>query len=146
MAAARDLTPRSLLRRAGFFGVLAALLFVAMAMGGWAIFSLGGRTPVTAEALFVALLGALGLVFVLVAVGAFTAASRFPVIAHMAGPNDFLTFLAVALTGAGTVALLIMGSAGMVLPPLVALSSLLFISSAVRKVLRSPEARAPGEA
>lgn len=146
MAAARDLTPRSLLRRAGFFGVLAGLLFVAMAMGIWAIFSLDGRTPATAEALVVALLGALGLVFVLVAVGAFTAASRFPVIAHMAGPNDFLTFLAVALTGAGTVALLIMGSAGFAIVPLGALGSLLIMSSAVRKVLRSPEARAPGEA
>jgi hypothetical protein len=135
-----------LLRRVGILGVVAGLIYVALAVGGWALFSLDSRTPSTDEVLMVALMGVLGLLVVLVGVGALTAASRFPVVAHMAGSNDFVSFLASTLAGVGLVALVIRGALELAILPMMALVTFLFLSSAVRKVVRSPEARAPGGA
>ncbi len=146
MAAARDLKPGSRLRRVGLVGLFAGLIFQAIAVGGWLLFSSDGQGPGAAEALAMALTGAIGLLIVLVAVSAFTAASRFPVIAHMAGPNDFLAFLAFALIGAGSVALIIMGSAALAILPFAAAGPFIILSSSVRRVCRSPEAQAPADA
>lgn len=89
--------------------------------------------------------GVLGLLYALVGVGALTAASRFPVIGHMAGPNDFLFFLAVTLAGLGTAALVIMGAFGFAIFPAVVLFAFLSRHSILRKIYRLPEVRTPGE-
>jgi hypothetical protein len=127
-------------------GVVVGPIFAAIAVGGWALFAQGTRRPGSDESLLVALLGTLGLLVGAVGIGALIAAPRFPVVAHMAGTNDFLRFVAVSLAGVGSVALVVLGSPGFALLPIVASATLLILSSAVRKILRSPEARTPEDA
>jgi hypothetical protein len=145
MAAVRNLTPRFILRRVGIVGLVIALIFGAIAVAAWALAAREGQKPAATGTLLAVVMGTLGLLVAAISVGAFTAASRFPAVAHLAGPHDFVTFVALTLAGLGTGALIVAGSLAGAILPLTAIYPILFLSSPVRTILRSPEVRAPGE-
>jgi hypothetical protein len=140
------MTPKLTLRLVGIVGVIGGLLWEALTVGAWALYTRGGE-KVPADLTLAGVDGAaLGLLTVVASVGALMAASRFPVIAQMARLNAVLTAVAVTLAVGGSVALGIMGSLGTVMWPILSLVLFNVPSSTLRGAKRLPEARTAGEA